>query len=479
MAAPLLEQNKINSRVSGSGHLGRILMAAAICVGVVQAVRLFKFINRYSVDVPYWDQWDFYKAFFTPHTLWRVFAWQHGPHRQGIGAFLSWLVNDLTDWNQRAQCFTIGLVMLSAAVATLWLKRRLFGALRWYDLIPVLFILSMRQWALYAATPNVSHGAMPLLLVVLSCLAWTVRSMYWRYAMVLVLGFLATYTGFGLFVGMVNPLLLAADLWQAWRRRSRCDLIAARVTLLLAILSLASFYLNYRFNPAAAKFHFPDPNWHLYPAFMSLQFAGLFGVLGSGAGTIALGFVILAGLLTILAILALRLLRSATPDALPRVIFFLLAFAMAFSANAAIGRISLGLENAASSRYYPLLVPAALGLYFAVLARPALRDVLVILLIPCTLLATMPFAEQDNAAAIRRGKIRWIAAYRETQDVAAANAKADFKVYPLEGPKFAARLVWLREHRYSLFRGDALPSSRPTGYPETSPATAPVTAVTP
>ena len=141
MAAPIMEEHKEDSLAPGSGRLGRVLLGAAIVLGLFQAGRLLWLINRFTVDVPRGDQWGFYRAFFTPHTPWQIFAWTHGMHRQGIGFFLTWLVNELTDWNQRAQCFTIGLVMLSAAAGALWLKRRLFGRLQWYDVIPVLLIL--------------------------------------------------------------------------------------------------------------------------------------------------------------------------------------------------------------------------------------------------------------------------------------------------------------------------------------------------
>lgn len=477
MDAAKVQNRQMSERPQRPTLLERILILTAAALGLFQAGRLFWFINRYSVDVPYWDQWDFYKAFFTPHSLWQIFAWQHGPHRQGIGFFLTWLVNELTDWNQRAQCFTIGLVMLASALAALWLKRRLFGVLRWYDLIIVLFVLSLRQWEMYVATPNVSHGAMPLLLIVLSCIAWTVGNVYLRYALVLVLGFLATYTGFGMFVGMVNPLLLATDVLHAWRRRSRRELIAAGGALLLAGLSLGSFYMNYGFAPAVDNFKFPDPNWHLYPVFMSRQFAGLFGVLGSGAGVIVLGFVIMAGLLVILALSAVRLLHVPSEDALARVIFFLLTFVMAFSANAAIGRLCLGLGAAAASRYYPLLVPAGLGLYFALLTRPPgrARDALTVILLACTMFAGMRIRQRHTTEGVFDGKTRWVAAYLETGRIATANTITGFEVYPRQSKQLKRSLAWLRDRHYSFFRDAALPTSRPTVGVGMVPATAAAT----
>ena len=89
-----------------------ILTAIAIVLVVFQVAQLFYAIDRYAVDVPFWDQWDFYDAFFKPHGLWEIFSWQHWPHRQGAGFFLIWATNELTGWDQRAQAFMIGAVIV-------------------------------------------------------------------------------------------------------------------------------------------------------------------------------------------------------------------------------------------------------------------------------------------------------------------------------------------------------------------------------
>jgi len=44
--------------------------------------RLFLVIRKYSVNLPYWDQWDIYRPLFAKLPLWRLFLWQHGPHRE-------------------------------------------------------------------------------------------------------------------------------------------------------------------------------------------------------------------------------------------------------------------------------------------------------------------------------------------------------------------------------------------------------------
>lgn len=52
---------------------------------------------------------------------WDLFTRQHGPHHQGTGYLLTWFVNRLIDWDQRAQCSIICTVAFASAAAALWL----------------------------------------------------------------------------------------------------------------------------------------------------------------------------------------------------------------------------------------------------------------------------------------------------------------------------------------------------------------------
>ncbi|MBN2036251.1 MAG: hypothetical protein JW768_05875 [Chitinispirillaceae bacterium] len=157
-------------------NLSRVLTVAAIMLVTFQTWWLFFFINRYAVNVLFYDHWDLYNAFFTPHSPWEIFTWQHGPHRQGLGSFLILAINEWTGWDQKIHSIAIGIAMVLAAGAFLLLKWRLFRILQWYDSIPVLMILSTKQWEIFAGTPNISHGALPLLLLLLYCIAWTIET---------------------------------------------------------------------------------------------------------------------------------------------------------------------------------------------------------------------------------------------------------------------------------------------------------------
>ncbi len=432
------------------------LTAIAIVLGIFQTAQLINAINRYAVDVPFWDQWDFYDAFFKTHGLWEIFSWQHGPHRQGAGFFLIWATNELTGWDQRAQAFMIGVVMVAAAVAALWLKRRLFGSLQWYDAIPVLMILSLKSWEIYFNTPNVSHGALPLLLVILAGIAWTAGNLFLRYTLVVAMNFLALFTGFGVFVGLITPILLIIDCLHAVRGRKWQEFSMAGGALLCSMASIGLYFHNYVFQSAADCFRFPDQRWYLYPIFMAIEFAVLISpgsytsFLSKGIGLIAEGM-----LLYMLAASALRLRHQGDHYQRYRVIFFLLAFSIIFAANAAVGRLCLGMAIATSPRYVPLILPGVIGAYLFLLSRPkwAVRKLVMLILLCATILTAVIPWQVKRSEGFRKGKAAWVQAYRLTGDIARADVLSGYRIYPEPArTELDRKLDWLRLHNYSLFR---------------------------
>src|ERR1051326_4374068 len=94
--------------------------AALVAVFAAPAIRLFTLISRYAVNVFFMDQWDFNEAtLFQKHSLWEMFSWQHGPHRQGLGAILAYLLEPLFQWNTRSESFLVGGIIVLAAISAL------------------------------------------------------------------------------------------------------------------------------------------------------------------------------------------------------------------------------------------------------------------------------------------------------------------------------------------------------------------------
>jgi hypothetical protein len=426
----------------------------AVLLAAFQAAQLFHEINRYAVDVPFMDQWDLYEAFITPHSLWEIFSWQHGPHRQGAGFFLISAINEWTGWDQRAQAFMVGVVMVGAAIAALGLKRRLFGSVHWHDAIPVLMILSWKSWELYAGTPNVSHGALPLFLILLIGLSWTFRNSLLRYGSVVVLNFLAMFTGFGIFVGLITPILLIVDCAHDFKSKNLKQLVVAGLAFACAIATIGCFYHNYSFTPVAESFQ--NPHWYLYPIFIAIEFSSvilpghILSIPSRGVGLIAVGV-----LLCMIWSAFLKLLKRGDNYRRHQTIFFLIAFSMAFAVSSAVGRMSLGWQGAIGSRYVPLLLPAVIGAYFFLLDRSKWCTrgyAMQILLCAAVITAVVPW-QARKSEVYRKSKAAWVQAYRLTGNIMLADSVSAFPIYPNPArTELARKLEWLRKQNYSLFR---------------------------
>jgi hypothetical protein len=456
------KDKKSPAQIAGYPRATLALGAVALTLVVFQAIQLFRLINHYTVDVPYWDQWGFYNAFFEPHGLWEIFSWQHGPHRQGAGFLITWAVNAATDWDQRAQVFVIGIVMSAAAAAFLWLKRRLFGSLQWHDTIPVLMILSLKPMEIYFTTPNVSHGALPLLLIILLCIALTIHNMLLRYCLAAAFYFLAIFTGFGLLAAPILPVLLITDCLHRFQNRQWKQACIATGALICCLTAIACFYHKYHFSPAVDCFQFPDENWYLYPVFMAITFSTT--ILPDrllSLQSITIGLLCMGLMLYMLAMVFVKLRPHDAQYPRYQSIFVLIAFSLVFSAATATGRLCLGLEASTATRYVPLIMPGFIGAYLFSLNVPVLvksRTVMPVLFAAAVLLMLTGWPWQRHFIAVHnhKGKEAWVAAFKQTTDVNLAGTLSGYLIYPdPEQTDLARKLEWLRVNRYSLFRDNA------------------------
>jgi len=60
--------------------------------------RLCVFVSRNSVNVVYWDQWDFMMPLFEEKGLWELFRFRHGPVEQGLGELVIAFSNSVSSW---------------------------------------------------------------------------------------------------------------------------------------------------------------------------------------------------------------------------------------------------------------------------------------------------------------------------------------------------------------------------------------------
>jgi len=436
----------------GGSRSPRLAPLAVAAVFIALAVRLALLIVRSAVDLPFMDQWDFYRPLFAGDSWWRTFAWQHGPHREGLGLVIDRLVLNWTHWSAAAEALLVLAALCAAALLALRLKALLCGKLGYSDIIIPILFLTTAQIPLFLSAPNPSYSAFPELLILLYCLAWMLRARLAKYVCLLVLNFLLIYTGFGFFMGAVTLGLLALDLRRA--HRAGDPLLVPAAALVVSLASLASFFYRYQWNPAASCFVFPDPNPARYPWFVSLMLGYFVGL----KRPLLLATVIGAALLLLCIAVGLRhawrLYRLAAWSALDRTIAILLGFTLIYALNTAVGRVCLGVPAAAKGNYMGLLVPAFLALYFFLLSlRPSTRRSIA--------LAFFVLALLPNSLRMRRNRVEmfqknaWKNCYLQSEDIERCNRATNFSPYPEEAIEAAGikqKLDYLKRHRLSLFR---------------------------
>ncbi|MEI9974207.1 MAG: hypothetical protein WDO73_20450 [Ignavibacteriota bacterium] len=230
---------KISAGRSGQALVGIVFVALAF--------RLFRLTAQYAVNIFFWDQWDFHEAsLFGHHSVWQIFRFQHGPHRQGLGGLLMALVEPWFRWNGRTEAFLVtsivvvaGTVHVAPQVPAVRVDR--LDRCRHSD-------AGIHPGAVGVRLEHDQPGSrnLPVTLIVLYCLAWTWRNQQVKYAAIVVLNFATLYTGFGIFLGLLTPLLLFAEYRQELRHRSHLLFCIAA-----SVVSLASFFVSYENNDAS------------------------------------------------------------------------------------------------------------------------------------------------------------------------------------------------------------------------------------
>jgi hypothetical protein len=457
-------QSELKGRLQNrrASQLTEALVATAF---VLYAARMFRLISQYAVNIFFSDQWDIDDAtLFQKHSLWEMFTWQHGPHRQGLGALFQKLVDPIFAWNSRTESFVVGGVIVVAAICAFSLKKRLCGPLSIFDIAIAGLLFTPAQWETLFVAANFAHGPFPLLLLLLYCLSWTFRKRAVRYPLLLIINLVTIYTGFGVFLGVLTPVLLALDYWSSTPPK-RLPKTYFSITLAVALLSLGSFFVGYKFNVAIDCFSFQPMRPKAYAAFVDLMFANLFTIKGTHGIYLILGGVFLTAVLATMAVATWRLLRRPAGmmanSSGQLVILALTSYSLLFCLNTAYGRLCGGLLLALTSRYVIYLEPAMLGLYFQLLniRQPSTRKWLLSGFLLAVVVASFrtDHAEMEHFRSIKQ---TWKMCYLQSEDIQQCDETANSPIHrrtPIEQDHLKEKLQYLKKTRQNLYVDADLP----------------------
>ena len=279
-----MANSEIEPDLRAASAPARWIMPFVVVATLLLSYRLLHLIDLHAVNLMFFDQFDFFQAFKGDSNAWSVFRWQHGPHRQGITFLGTWLIAGLTDWNVRIDAFYVGALIILATALALLLRRRLCGALGPTDVAISLLLLTPAQYGLFVHTPNASHSAGPLVLLILYGFAWTLQRANARYVSIAVINFLAVHTGFGFFIGLLSPPLLAIAALRDVRQGGLSAAAVPLACIVASILSLLLFLVGYTSRGGTEFVSLPSPALvFLYLKYIFLMFANVLGLKGTGS----------------------------------------------------------------------------------------------------------------------------------------------------------------------------------------------------
>jgi hypothetical protein len=422
---------------------------------VLMAARLAMFIDRYTVNIIYWDQWDFLNGLFDGAGPWALFRWQHGPQRQGIGNLILAVLYSVTGWNGRADAAASAVALALAGLAALWLVKRVCGSLRPWDVVVPLIFLTTSSAETYVVAPNIAHGPLSALLLVGYALALTISSHGRRCVALVILNFLCVNTGFTLLLGGVTPVLLLL-LASAPQLSTRVRMMYG-ASIAASLGTLALFFYGFVPQSATDCFQFPYVRPWEYVPFAGFVLARPFGLdAGDNAARLLQGTLAFMAMAGLVAYASFRLFRLRGDSAFWAVVASLSGFALLFASASAVGRICLGVYSANASRYIPYMLPGLLAVYL-VIRKSASETPVAYALLPVFLVACIA-KEGDKLSANEatdyfKYKQRWSECYLSMHDIAACDAWAGHSVYPVpEATRLQEKLDWLETRRYSLFQ---------------------------
>jgi len=449
-------------------HLAHILVFSTY---LVLAFRLFRMVFLYAVNIFAWDQWGFNDAtLFQKHSLWQVFRWQWGPHREGIGGVLSKLLEPSIRWNSRYEDFGIATIILVAAVLALFLKKRLFGTIGYEDIIIPLLFLTPVQYENLIAAEGPTPCSLPLLLMIVYCISWTIDSHWWKYFCVLLVNFFLIYTGYGIFIGLVTPCLIIFDYYRNTRHLARNYHAASAVALALSLASLLSFFIGYKVGGVGVARTCSLPqmkNAVNYFWFMDLMFATFVGAKADRPGKLLVLAIIVGGIILLSTLIALlffvgRLFSEAiAPWKTSVVVNALLGYSLLFCLTAAFGRLCLGLGLAESSRYMTHLILAFFGLYLGALSMRSRnwRATYVSALFAVAMLSSAGISSTDRVRMneYAKGKRAWRECYLTRHNIEECNTKTQFQIIPwadhsfIDDRRLQEKLDFLERNHLNLY----------------------------
>ena len=311
------------------------------------------YINRFAVNVPFWDAWSFVRVLqaYTEGGNWLSIIWEPAQaHRLFFPKLIFLLLAQFTDWNVVTQMYVSHLLAWGSLLILFLLYQKTIGGSLW-GFVPVAWLVfSLGQWE------NILWGwQVSIYLQVFSFLITifflTSQRIFWA----IIFGIVSSYSFLnGLLIWPIGMLVLIAMRTKKW------FLVA---WFFSSVLVIGFYFTNYTFGET----QFPE-------SVNVLEFVTFFlANIGAPLGGVELMLSTVMGIFVILILLRISWRKWQYGQIfelseLEIISGSLLLFAFISSVVITIGRVGYGhLDWAKSSRYITITSIGIIGIYFLVL----------------------------------------------------------------------------------------------------------------
>jgi hypothetical protein len=460
------------------GRIGRGVLIAAGLLIAMMAVNWVLAVARFQVNGLFSDQWNFCEPILRGEGPLALFTWQHGPHRQGLAfVFTSWIWQ-LSGWDTRIEAlWGAGWLVVVAGLMLGW-KYRLSGRLSWWDLWIPFAALALRQFETIITTPNLSHSVFPLVLLLVTAGGLARPMRWWTWLGVGLVGVVAIFTGFGIFVGAGLGWVIVLQLGRMKRMSVWRGGIGVALGAGVLVAGLGWFLMGYELNAASSGATFP--HWPLgdYPKFVVVMLASRMDLTGGTAIASWAGSVMLAVSVGVFCHASWRVSRDAQPAPAMATAAMLLAAGLGYAFFTAAGRVHLGVVAGEAPRYTSLMVSFWLGIVAWSCTRPGvLWRVGAAMLGWAMVIAPwvdlkdrelrdwpgsvgMSYATRVAIELSNYQKIEWLSIWEETGDWRLAEAAVPEAIHgQAAAVQMGDKIEFMRAHRLSFASRPEMPRS--------------------
>lgn len=381
------------------------------------------FVGKNAINVPFWDQWGVVDILTRKASLWELFRFQHNEHRIGVGLIIIASLAKISHWSQILEIKFISFLIISSSLIILYLKYIFNKKIEILDLFIPLVFLNIFQFE------NIDWGfqipfVLPLFFFCLWLAAMKIKDATKRNVILTVLSLFSAYSSFH---GLILPIFTIGYIVFDSIKRKQEKLKNILAFILLNMLTIGSFFINYRkdFQTDIAS----GISWQNVRYFSLALSNGFFYSLDNPFANYFLALIVLLFLL--FGIFKVTTKEKISPNFLIGVI--LIFFSLAFISIITIGRSAIGTEQALTSRYvtFTMLIPVGLFFIFSEMKKGICVKIILLLFIIYNIFF-LSSSTRKYAQAVTIGKQKALECYTNSSPDDYSNCFKIFKLYPDE-----------------------------------------------